>query len=93
MTRPAIEVRLHSPAEPIAQGSCPNCRARFAMEVAAPDGRTVDEVPFPFEVDPFPCPACGTVYRLVILGFALNPTGERPHPSPDDLARLERCLP
>lgn len=67
--------------------SCP-CGVRAMVGT----DRALEPGEFPVTVGELRCPRCGTSHDLLIEGYSLNPTGERPATLSDDLERLNRCL-
>lgn len=79
-----LELRLHCRDCRAVQFACPHCAEPFGLAIAP-------AAAFPYLPAPWPCPDCGCVIHPRVLGFAPNPTNERPAPEAlsDDLARLE----
>lgn len=81
-----VELRLHCRECDSVQFCCPHCAEPFGLAIAP-------GAPFPLIVPPRPCPDCGALIHVQVLGYETNPTAERPASEAlsDDLARLERA--
>ncbi len=79
-----LELRLHCRDCRAVQFACPHCAEPFGLAIAP-------AAAFPYLPAAWPCPDCGCLIHPRVLGFAPNPTNERPAPEAlsDDLARLE----
>jgi hypothetical protein len=84
--RAHFEIRLCCPDCNSADFICPYCAEPFRLAMAPWAG-------FPFIPPPQPCPDCGALIHVRVLGYHPNPTNERPAAEAlsDDLARLERA--
>lgn len=81
-----VQCRLCRPSCMSFDVCCPTCGCWHTRQV------TVQQPTFPFRT-PFTCHQCGTQITAELLGFGLNPTGERPAAEvlSDVLPALERA--
>lgn len=68
-----LEIRLDGPDRPTARPRCPACGVCYQIGCSAPE-----DVEPPYELAPFVCPCDEVRWRPCVLGYALNPTGEKP---------------